>query len=364
MYLDNASTTPLKPEVKEHIISILDIWGNPSSLHSVGRESKKLIKTARENVAKFINANLNESDILFTPSGSASNTLALKALDSYVALYSPSVHKSMMLACQSLEFSEELPVDNEGSIDLKSLDRKLKKWYKPLVCIDGASSEIGTIQDIKAIADITHKNNGVLICDLTGYIPYLPVDVQKLDIDIATFSGHKLGATKGVGVLYKKKNIELKPIVYGTQELGLIGGTENIIGISALGKAVEVHDYDAISHTNANYMLKRLLKADDIYLVGSKENRLPTNLYICFKGVEGESLLLLLDLKDVQVSTGSACNSQSLVPSHILEAINMPKEDIHSCVRITLNGTESEKDLDEACVSILQSVSQLRVLRV
>ena len=232
VFLDNSSTTRLKDETKEYIISILDIFGNPSSLHSEGEKTKKIISNARKSVAKFINA--DTYDIIFTPSGSASNTLAIKGYfekHNCILFYSPLLHKSALECIESLHYNKEvLKVDSKGFIDIKNLESRMNPLkYPPLVVIEYANSEIGTIQDVKRIIDIVHKWNGIVYLDCTGSISTIPLNVKELDVDMVGFSAHKIGALKGCAVLYKKKHIKLEPLTYGTQEQGLIGGTQNTL---------------------------------------------------------------------------------------------------------------------------------------
>lgn len=366
MYLDNASTTPLLPEVKDYIISILDNYQNPSSLYQSGSHSKQIITKARVNVANFINA--NPGDIIFTSGGSASNTLMIKGYvqkNDCMVFYSPIVHKSVLKCVESLEYKTPLKVDRRGYINIEVLEHLLKQTFmKKLVVIDYANSEIGTIQDVQKIIEVCHNNEAMVYLDCTGSIGQIPVDVKELNVDAIGFSAHKLGALKGTGVLYKKSNIELEPLVYGSQEQGVFGGTENIIGIAALGKAVENYDYSSINSTARDrvldYILRNILGS---YLIGDISNRLPHNLYVCFKNVQGESLMILLDMNDIQVSTGSACTSGDLTPSTTLTAIGMDKDDMNNCIRITFSGNETNEELDNFCEILNKNVSLLRSLK-
>lgn len=375
VFLDNASTTPLSQSTKDYIIEIFNDFGNPSSLHSAGEKPKKIISDARKNVANFINA--DPGDIYFMPSGSAGNTLAVKGLTSedpqknqYEVFYSPTAHKSMLKACESCLYKTVLVVSSAGKIDLYYLKDILTRCntFKPLVCIEAANSELGTMNDIIKIGSIVHEHNGLLVVDATGYIPSCQVDMKLWNkyVDILTFSGHKLNALKGVGILWKRKDIELKPLIYGSQENGLIGGTENVIGIASLGKAVNDYNYSSISSYNRDYVYNFISNSiPDCYLIGSSINsnkRLPHNLFMCFKGIEGESLMILLDLNGIQVSTGSACNSRSLSPSAALTAIGIDEKDIHSCVRFSFSGAETPEELDYVCVTLKKCITVLRQL--
>lgn len=370
MFLDNASTTPLSPEVKQYIIELLDQFYNPSSLYQGGVDTRQIIEQARSNVAKFING--KSENIIFTSSGSAANTLVIKGLTSenpllndYIVFYSPTAHKSMLQTSKSCINKIELKVNKYGEINIEYLGKVLQKNYtkKPLVCFELANSEIGTINNLDSICTITHKYNGLILVDATGYIPSLKVDMNKWEnVDFLTFSGHKLHALKGVGVIYKNTDIELKPLVYGSQENGLFAGTENILGIASLGKAVENYDYSSISSENRdcvyNYIINNITNS---YLVGAPlKNRLPNNLYMCFKGIRGESLMTLLDINDVQVSTGSACNSSDLTPSSTLTAIGMNKDDINSCIRMSFGEKLNDNELNYICNKLQECVNKLR----
>lgn len=366
IYLDNAATTPLTNSVKEYLISILNDFGNPSSLYTLSEKPKQIISEARKSVAKFINA--DSEDIYFTSGGSASNTLAIRGYslkNDCTIFYSPIAHKSILKCVKSYHNSIPLKVNKEGIIDVHDLEEYLDVCINtPLVVIDHANSEIGTIQNIEQIIKITHLHNGIIYLDCTGSIPTIPIDVKKLDVDMIGFSAHKLGGLKGCGVLYKKKDIVLEPLVYGSQEKGLFGGTENVLGIASLGKAVENYDYSSVSSVNRDYVYDYIVKnIPDSYLVGAPielGNRLPHNLFICFKGTEGESLLILLDMNKIQVSTGSACTSGDLTPSTTLSAIGMDEHDIHSCIRMSFSGDETQEELDHVCRTLKQCVENLR----
>ena len=365
MYLDNASTTPLSESTKQYIIQLLDEFGNPSSLHSVGQTTKKIITDTRKSVAKFINANTN--DVYFICSGSASNTLGVKGYyqkNNCCVLYSPTAHKSILKCAKDYKNSHALKVDKLGFIQIEDL----KEWLqvskvKPFVVIEYANSEIGTIQDVKKIIDLVHFYNGIVYLDCTASISTIPLDVKALDIDMCGFSAHKLNALKGCGILYKKKNIELEPLVYGSQEQGLFGGTENVLSIASLDKAIEEHNYSSISSENRDYVYEFIVK--NIYhsfLVGGLDSRLAHNLYVGFKGIEGESLMTLLNMNGIQVSTGSACNANNLEASATLSAIGMRQADIHSCIRITFSGKETKQELSSFCMTLKDCVSRLRKL--
>lgn len=377
IYLDHAATTPLTCSVKEYLISILDEWGNPSSLHSQGAKPKQIIAEARHSVAKFISA--VEKEIYFVTSGSAGNTLSIKGLVSedsrkskYEVFCSPTAHKSMLKACESCRYHTPLQVNSVGEIDPAYLEEVLTihNARKPLVCIEAANSEIGTINDVITIGEITHKHNGILVADATGYIPSREVNMAlwRDYVDVLTFSGHKLHALKGTGILWKKDSVTLKPLIYGSQEQGLVGGTENVLGIASLGKAAADYHYSSVSSKSRDYVYHYITKnIPDSYLVGNSvesKNRLPHNLYMCFRGIEGESLMLLLDMNGIQVSTGSACTSGDLSPSATLSAIGMKEPDIHSCIRMSFGENLQVTELNYICETLKQCVEKLRTFNI
>lgn len=364
LFLDNAATTPLTPEVKQYIIELLDQFYNPSSLYQGGVNTRQIIEQARTNVAKFING--KSENIIFTSGGSASNSLAIQGYSNKhncTVLYSPIAHKSILKCVEHIKNAYPLKVNGCGEIDfydlMEWLDTKSEKFF---VVLDYANSEIGTIQDIKKLVELIHFYNGIVYLDCTGSISQIPVNVKELDIDMLGFSAHKLGALKGCGVLYKKSNIELEPLIYGSQEKSLFAGTENVLGIASLGKAIENYDYSSVSSANRDYVYDYIVKnISDSYLIGTPfEHRLPHNLYMCFKGVQGESLMILLDMNGIQVSTGSACTSEDLQPSSTLTAIGIDKEDINSCIRMTFNGNETKEELDYVCTKLKECVERLR----
>lgn len=366
MYLDNAATTPLTPQVKNYIISLLDIYQNPSSMYQSGVEARKIITTARNNVAKFIKA--DHKDIIFTSGGSANNTLFIKGYtqkNECKVLYSPTSHKSVLKCVESLRYKCPLKVDYTGKINIQDLKECLSMdTMRKLVVIEYANSEIGTIQDVKQIIEICHFYNAVVYVDCTGSISQIPIDVKILDVDGLGFSAHKLGALKGTGVLYKKPSIELEPLIYGSQEQGLFGGTENVIGIATLGKAIEDYNYFSVISKNRDYVHDYIINniADSHVIGADVDSRLPHNLYVCFDDVEGESLMILLDMADIQVSTGSACASGDLTPSSTLTAIGIDKKLIHSGIRITFDGYETKDELDYLCSNLKRCVCILRYI--
>ena len=375
-YLDNAATTPLSSEMKKYLTAMLDIFGNPSSTHSEGVKANRLIEEVREQIAGFIKADSSEN-IYFTSSGSASNTLGIwgyAVANKCTILYSPTVHKSILKTIRNLADyyntgSGVLEVDSCGNINTDYLKYALcTGCHQKLVIVDYANSEIGTIQNIKEIADIVHYrgkyHNDRLFVDCTGSISTIPLDVTGLNVDMASFSAHKLGALKGVGVLYKKDDIELTPLICGSQEQGLFAGTENVLGVLSLGKAIDLMTYDKISY-NRDFVWNNIKNIESISLIGAPldKNRLINNLYICVKGIKGNDIAALMDdVYKIQISTGSACNNGSLSPSSTALAIGLSEEEANSCVRISFSGNETEEELKEFCKSFSTCIKMLRDL--
>ena len=267
LYLDYAATAPLSDSTKNYIIQILDTFGNPSSAYSAGEKARTLISDARTAIAEFIHADADT--IYFTCGGSAANTLAIRGYAMRHPLcqifYAPAAHKSIIECISCLDCTntsiktDTIKTDREGFLDLDHLDSLCRMAYEhkkqPFAVIDYANSEIGTIQDIKKIIEIVHRYHGILYLDCTGSISSIPLNIRRLNIDMCGFSAHKLGALKGCGVFFKKKEIELEPLVYGNQEQGIIGGTENVLGIASLYHVVKNYDYSAVNSDGRDYVL-------------------------------------------------------------------------------------------------------------
>lgn len=363
VYLDHAATMPLSDEMTDYLSSILSVYGNPSSQHEQGAKASKIIEDTRIRVADFINA--DAQDIIFTGGGSASNTLGINGLTGHHDIvYSPTLHKSALKCITAKADAKhifKLKVGKKGIIDLNDLRYKLQVAYKPLVVVEFANSEIGTIQNIGRIAEITHKADGLLYVDCTGSISTINMDVKKLDIDMCGFSAHKLGGLKGCGILYRKKSVQLSPIIYGSQESGLYGGTENVLGIASLGKAIENYDYNSKIKENRDFMLHKLTGIKDHMLIGAEiDNRLDNNIYISFKGVNGSSLASLLNERGIYVSTGSACNSGETEISPAVLELGVPVEYALGCIRLTFGGDETIEQLEYAYNWIEKYVQMMR----
>ena len=372
IYLDNAATTPIHQEVIKVITDTMQIYGNPSSIHSKGLEAKGLLNNARKSIAQHICCNPNE--IIFTSGACEANSLAIQG---YMNKYSHSVlitttieHKSIQELCAGNNYDIRfVNVDNKGKVDLNHLEQLCKETYlngysHMLVSIQSANSEIGTIQNIKSISSIVHKYNGVFHTDATQLFPYQKLGMRELGIDMLSMSGQKINAPKGIGFLFVQKDIELKPLIYGSQMEMRRGGTENLPYIVGLAKAIELLEYDYTHLLSArDYLLNKFSNSGlDFIINGDLENRLPNNINISFKGIEAESLLLMLDLNDIYVSSGSACNSNSVEPSAVLRAINVPNEYIRSAIRITLANDITFDELDYVYETFLKCIERLNNL--
>ena len=358
IYLDHAATTKLKKEVLDAMLPFLtEQYGNPSSIYTLGREAKKAMDSAREQVAKAINAQPNE--IYFTSSGTESDNWAIKGV-AYAnkqkgkhIITSNIEHHAVLHTCEFLEKEgfevTYIPVDNEGIIKLD----ELKKAIRPdtiLISVMLANNEIGTIQPIKEISKIAKEHGIYLHTDAVQAVGSIPVDVNDLGVDLLSLSGHKIYGPKGVGVLYVKSGTKISPFIHGGgQERGKRAGTENVANIVGIGKAIELATQDIKAYSShlqklRDMTIEEILKTiPHSRLNGHAEKRLPGNVNISFEYIEGESILLMLDSKGISASSGSACTSGSLDPSHVLLAIGLPHEIAHGSLRLTF-GEENTKD--------------------
>ena len=373
IYLDNAATTKVHPEVIKTITDTMtNIWGNPSSIHSKGLEAKSLLDNSRRTISQHINCKPNE--IIFTSGACEANSLAIQG---YMDRYSHSVlitttieHKSIQALCVDRTYNTRyVRVDNKGRVDLEHLSQLCKETYMNgyshmLVSIQSANSEIGTIQDIREIAKIVHKYNGVFHTDATQLFPCQKIDIRGLDIDMLSMSGQKINAPKGIGFLYVKDDIDLKPLIYGSQMETRRGGTENIPYIAGLSKAIELLKYEnTYVQSMRDYLLNRFQNSDLDYIVnGNLKNRLPNNISMSFKNIEAESLLLLLDMNEICISSGSACDSKSIQVSSTLKSIGVDEYYIHGTIRITLSDDITFDELDYVYEKIIQGVGRLQSL--
>lgn len=361
IYLDYAASTPVKKEVKQKLMSCLDIYGNPSSLHDAGAAAKKIITESKNIISKSINCNPDE--INFTSGATMSNNTVLRGFRGTVVV-SEIEHEDIHMLAQKFHY-ETLSVDEHGIVDPNSIRLKIsyiRDWSEDepiLFSIQMANGEIGTIQNIKAISNVIHSyKNTYLHVDATQYIPYFKVDAQDLKIDALSMSGQKIGCIKGVGLLYVSSYLlpYITPLVYGKQ--GLVGGTENVIGIACLGEAFKYLNYDNAEMYRLRNMLMEQLNGE---LIGSP-NRLPNNVCMCFEGVDAQSVVMLLNEYGVCCSSGSACSSGDPDPSHVLMALHLPPQKLNSCVRFTIGQETTEEEIVESIRKINMVVSMLKEL--
>ncbi len=386
IYLDYASTTPIRKEVlKEAMPYLTEKFGNASSFHSSGLIAKKAIKNARENIAKILNCEPEE--IIFTGSGTESINLAIKGIAFKELLQNKMQPKGIFITqktehhavIETMQWIKkmgfeiiELEVNEEGLVDLNEMRKIIGKKQSEgekvlLVSIMYANNEIGTIQPITEIAKTCHDHKVIFHTDACQGAEYLNIDTKKLGADLMTLNGSKIYSFKGTGILYKRKEIQLEPLIHGgAHEGGMRAGTENVAGIVGINKALELAEKEKKKEK------KRLEKLRDYFinktkkeipytiLNGSAKQRLPNNVNLSFEGVEGESILLRLNEAGVRVSTGSACSSQSLEPSHVLLAIGRPHELAHGSIRFTLGKNTTKKELNYTIKVLKETIKFLR----
>lgn len=378
VYADNAATTPMSESVYEAMKPYLtEFYGNPSSLYRIGRENHRAITVAREKVAQAIGA-AESKEIIFTGGGSQADNLAIRG---YVKgrsargrkhiITSKIEHHAVLYTCEALEKEgypvTYLDVDAEGHVNLEQLKSVISD-QTAIVTIMAANNEIGTIEDLKAISEIAHAHGAVFHTDAVQAVGHMHINVQEMGIDMLSLSGHKFRGPKGIGALYLRKGIALEPLVYGGgQERGLASGTENVAGIVGLGQAIE----DATGKNldeKMGYVKKltdRLVKGvmDKVpytHYTGDPVNRLPGTASFVFEAIEGEGLILRLDNAGICGSTGSACSTGSLDPSHVLMAIGLPHEIAHGSLRLTLGEQNTEEDVDYLIEKVAEVVATLR----
>ena len=375
IYLDHAATTCTKPEVLEEMLPYFTkIYGNPSSIHSFGREARKALDSARERTAKALNAETD--DIFFTAGGSESDNWAIKgaALANQKKgnhIITTSIeHHAVFHTCNYLERNgfevTYLPVDEYGLVTPEQV-RDAITGKTILITIMTANNEIGTIQPIKEIGAIARERNIVFHTDAVQAIGSVPINVKDMNIDMLSLSAHKFYGPKGVGALYIRKGVKTQQFIHGgAQERNRRAGTENLPGIVGLGKAIEMATQDIPGHNaKLTAMRDRLISqilstVDNTRLNGHPTKRLPGNVNFSFEFIEGESLLLSLDLKGIAGSSGSACTSGSLDPSHVLLAIGLPHEIAHGSLRLTLGDENTDADIDTVLEVLPQIVQRLR----
>jgi len=375
IYLDNAATTAVRREVMDAMLPyFMENYGNPSSIYKLARESKKAIDAARASVALAIGAQPNE--ILFTGSGSEADNWAIKGIAESLAgtgkhiITSCIEHHAVLHTCEYLAKRgfeiTYLPVDEYGTISLDALQNAIRP-DTILISIMFANNEIGTIQPIAEIGRIA-KAHGILFhTDAVQAVGHTPIDVKAMQIDMLSLSAHKLHGPKGVGALYVRKGVPLKSFIHGgAQERGRRAGTENVPGIVGLGTAITLCRSEMQEEiTRLSAMRDRLMQGvlsaiPHTRLNGHPLNRLPGNVNVSFEFVEGESILLLLDMKDICASSGSACTSGSLDPSHVLLATGLPHEKAHGSLRMTLGRFNTDTDVDAVLAALPPIVARMR----
>ncbi len=364
IYLDEAATTKPKEEVIQAILPYLyEKWHNPSSLYSPSKSIKKDIEDVRKNVADTINA--DASEIFFTSGGSESNNWVIQGFHNQypeAAIITTTIeHKSILKCVDDIPNVHFVGVNKYGAVVLEQLKNMLQyiKTRPILVSIQYANNEIGTIQNIKTIAELVHKYGGILHTDAVQAYGHIPIDVGQ-GIDLLSASGHKIGCPKGIGFLYKRNGVSIKPLIYGSQEQGMRGGTENVPYIIGLGKAVELIknkkvDYDLCS--KRNYFINQLKYKLGGKINGSMLNRLPNNINVTFsQSITGEALIYMLDTFNIYISAGSACNSHSVQPSYVLQEIGLSDDEIYKTVRITLPDNIDEDKTNKAISEISRQI--------
>ena len=374
-YFDNAATTRVKEEVLQEMFPYFcEEYGNPSSMYSVGREAKRALEKARVRVAKLINCKPKE--VYFTGCGSESDNTAIKGIayknrkKGNHIITSKIEHPAVLHTCQSLEKHgfevTYLNVDKYGFINLSELENSIKP-NTILISIMFANNEIGTIEPIREISKIAKKHNIIFHTDAVQACGNVDIDVRKLGIDMISLSGHKLYAPKGVGALYVKEGIEFEKFMDGGhQEKDKRGGTENVAEIVGLGKAVELAKNNLEKHqehlrTLRDYYIKNIEeKITDAKLNGPRENRLPGNANFSFPGINGEELLIHLDERGICASSGSACTTGSMDPSHVLVAIGLDKNMSKGALRTSFGEENTLEDVDFLVDSLVEILNKMK----
>lgn len=371
IYLDHAATTPVAKEVAEAMLPFLnERFGNASSLHSLGRDAQRALEKARDSISKRVKA--REHMLVFTSGGTESNNFALKGFafanrgKGNHIITSSIEHDCVLNSCKWLGKQgfrvTYLPVDKEGFIDLGELERAITR-ETILVSIIHANNEIGTIQPLGEIGRICSSRGVCFHTDACQSFTKVPIDLKKQGIDLLTINAHKIYGPKGVGGLFIRNGLKLDPILHGGgHESGLRSGTENIPGIAGFARAVEIAKERDIGRMEKlrDTLIGGALEIGDSWLNGPRRERLCNNANLTFRFIEGESLILHLDARGIEVSTGSACSSRSLEPSHVLKAIGLRPEDANSTVRFSLGRENTEEEIKYNLEVLKESVETLR----
>ncbi|MBP2632559.1 MAG: Cysteine desulfurase [Firmicutes bacterium] len=375
IYFDHAATTPTDKTIANAMLEYMTIkFGNPSSVHSFGREVRKEVSEARENIAALINATANE--IFFTSGGSESDNFALKGIafanknKGNHIITTQIEHHAILHTCQWLEKQgfdvTYLPVDEDGMISLDELKAAITD-KTILISIMFANNEVGTIEPIKEIGAIAKERGIYFHTDAVQAVANVEIDVQDMNIDLLSLSGHKFYGPKGIGAIYIRRGVKIQPVqLGGAQERKMRAGTENVPAIVGLGMAAQFAKRDFVEKNAQLIALRdKLIKGiqeqiPDIKLNGHPTKRLPGNVNFSFRYIEGESLLLSLDMKGIAASSGSACTSGSLDPSHVLLAMGLIHEIAHGSLRISLGRDNTEEDIDYTLEVLPQIIARLR----
>ncbi|MGC9004304.1 MAG: cysteine desulfurase NifS [bacterium] len=375
IYMDYNATTPIDERVLDSMLPYLrEEFGNPSSIYSLAQRARKAVEEAREKLAKLLNCDPKE--IIFTSGGTESDNFALKGI-AYAnqdkgkhIITSQIEHHAVLNTCKFLEKQgfqiTYLPVDRYGVVDLEALERSITP-QTILISIMFANNEVGTIQPIKEIARIARKYGVYFHTDAVQAVGKIPIDVKELGIDLLSLSAHKFYGPKGVGALYVRRGVRIVPFIQGgEQEKGRRGGTENVAGIVGLGKAAEIAQEEMEEEEKRVRALRDQLekglleRIPEVILNGHPQNRLYNTLSICVKYVEGESMLINLDREGICASSGSACTSGSLEPSHVLLAMGVPPEVAHGSLRFSLGKFNKEEDVERVIEVLPPIVEELR----
>ena len=375
IYLDNAATTQVYPEVLQEMLPYFsEVYSNPSAIYSFASESKKAVDKARTSVAELINAKTDE--IYFTGGGSESDNWALKATaEAYESkgkhiITSKIEHHAILHTCEYLEKHgyevTYLDVDENGLVTPEEVEKAIRP-DTILISIMFANNEIGTIEPIAEIGKVAHEHGVLFHTDAVQAYAHVPINVQEMNIDMLSASGHKFHGPKGIGFLYMSNKVKIGPLIHGgSQERSRRAGTHNVPGIVGMAKAAELA-YANMDQTIAketalrDHLIERLEKEIPYCrLNGDRVKRLPNNVNFCFRFIEGESLLILLDQNGICASSGSACTSGSLDPSHVLLAIGLPHEIAHGSLRLTLSEETTKEDIDYTVDSLKAIVARLR----
>ena len=375
IYLDNAATTKVNEEVlKEMLPYFTDVYSNPSAVYSFAAEGKKAVMEARNQVASVIGAKPEE--IYFTGGGSESDNWALKATAEAYAekgrhiITTKIEHHAILHTCEYLEKKgfeiTYLDVDSEGKISLEELEKAIRP-DTILVSVMTANNEIGTVEPIAEIGRIAHEKGTLFHTDAVQAYGHIPINVDDMNIDMLSASGHKFNGPKGIGVMYIRKGIKIRSFIHGgAQERGRRAGTSNVPGIVGIGKAATLASETMNARTEKevklrDYLISRIEnEIPYAKLNGHRTDRLPNNVNFCFRFIEGESLLILLDQQGICASSGSACTSGSLDPSHVLLAIGLPHEIAHGSLRLTLSAETTKEEIDFVVDELKKIVERLR----